>query len=889
MLRLSRYCLSLTHHNITEDISGELITVLGVLEHKYVSGSSSLRSEADYDFFQNNCQETYSLEQMLNTQFPTDAHFTCYNLVGFPAWPRMNKSVLSDLRKEGEDLVLTHFAFDWDNTDHMEWTAESMQRFVNTLGTSLDPIISSWASVYTTAHGARIIYKLSTPVPVDIGEHHLTWMLNHFKQHGLDLIDDTCRDWTRLMRCPQVVRDNLQTWLQPYYKSIFQERVLDINSVGKMSPSVVAHRIETTAVKRQDCPTHEEMQSQLHGTNSVSQRRIQTAFNKTAKKRLKGTDYFDILFNDTMPAWREGERNNEICKMLGKIIPILLQKPSATPVQIFALAVQPLLCLGGGHDWVSHGWNALQDIYAREASIYNMQEEQRAEQASQNIQILNRMAEGMRKWSKDPQLNPDDEEISRQFVLANCIACVKGFYYTMGEDGFYTNFPVISQQLVPRIRKTFLAEIIETKKENYTGEVADVTSLSIQNDHSSPVLEIQMKPVGDMGGSIVDMNGKKPVLVMSTFCRNDDLEPEFNTFVNEWLFHLFGQDYETGCDWIGNALAFEEGLICALSLEGASSAGKKLLAIGLSECLKEPYIATPEDIYNQSAAFTKTPFLVVDESWPNTYGKTPPADKFKSLTGGDGMIVNEKYQPQMRILCPVRMLLTANDEGIVKTLTEGKNMGIDNRIAVGERLFHHKVDKKAAIYLERIGGREFTARKGQRWIRPDAGSELSDFILAKHFLWMYHNRRPVNRCQRFLVMGNCAPGGGQSGSKVVERMLADSNFTPVVTRAISDMIEADGITWKPFLRWDKDLTTVWVTREGVYKYAKHVLEERLSEAEIFAAMANILSTPEPLEVDGLNWYEIDIPILSRVACERGITASKINQFYVNRIAKGYSS
>ena len=839
---------------------------------------------------------------MLGTQFPTDAHFTCYNLVGFPAWPRINKSALHDLRKEGEELVLSYFAFDWDNEAHMEWTAESLQRFINILGTCLDPVISSWSSVYTTAHGARIIYTLSAPVPVDVGEHHLTWMFKHFRDMGIPIkdhpvpgmdgfIDISCKDWTRLMRCPQVTRDGRPTWAQGYFKSLYRpDQILDITTVGKLSPSVIAKHIEPHEVLRQERPDHGILQSQLHGLNATTQQKVQTAFYKSAKKKLKDSGYFDILFSNTMPGWVEGTRNTEICKMLGIIIPLLLKKPSATPTQIFALAVQPLLTLDSSkQDWVAHGWNALQDIYSREANVFNMQEKDRASKATKDIQTLDTMAIGMMKWCKDPVLSSEDEEAIRDFVKANCIACVKGFYYTMGEDGFYTNFPVISQQLVPRIRKTFLKEIIETRKENYTGEIADVSSLNIQNDHSSPVMEIQMKPVGDMGGSIVDMNGERPVLVMSTFCRNEDLEPTFSNYVNEWLYHLFGNDYEICCDWIGNSLAFEEGLICALSLEGASSAGKKLLAIGLSECLKDPYIATPEDIYNQSAAFTKTPFLVVDESWPNTYGKTPPADKFKSLTGGDGMIVNEKYQPQMRILCPVRIILTANDEGIVRTLTEGKNMGIDNRIAVGERLFHHKVDAKAAIYLERIGGREFTARKGQRWIRPDAGNESSDFVLAKHFLWMYHNRRPVNRSQRFLVMGNCAPGNGENKSKIIGRLLADSNHTPVVTRAISEMVEAEGVMWRQYLRWDNDLTTIWVTRDGVFRYAKQILSERITEAEIFAAMSNILAKTEPLEIENMNWYEIDIPILSEIAKERGTIATKINTFYVNRIAKGLSS
>jgi hypothetical protein len=377
-------------------------------------------------------------------------------------------------------------------------------------------------------------------------------------------------------------------------------------------------------------------------------------------------------------------------------------------------------------------------------------------------------------------------------------------------------------------------------------------------------------------------------MVMSTFARNSSLVPTFNTYVNDWLKHLFGNDFEKGCAWIGNALAFEEGLICALSLEGASAAGKKLLSIGLSECLKDPYIATPDDIYGQSSAFLRTPFLVVDESWPTGMGKVAPADKFKSLTGGDGMTVNEKFMPQIRILCPVRIILTANDECIVKALMQGKSMGLDNRIAVGERLFHLKVSARAAAYLRSIGGRGFTGRSGQRWIRPDAGSEKSDFVVAKHFLWLYKNREPVDPSQRFLVMGNQSPGVGDGAITVVERLLADNNHTPVISRAIIEMVETGGTAWRKYIYVDHELTCLKVTRNGIYKYIRNVMEERISEGAVLEGLQNLTTAPEPELINSMHWYDIDVAVLSMVAQERGIEQTVINQIYVNRIAKGLS-
>jgi len=849
-----------------------------------IKGCSSISTPEDLEHFKNNCQDTFELKDMLDTSFRTDAHFTSYNLTGLPQWPRLNKPILPEIRLEGSDITLAYFTFDWDNAGHAEWDQDSFNRFTNLISTSQDPIISSWSAIYTTKHGARIIYTLSKQVPVDDGEQHLAWMFKHFQEHGFDLIDAACSDWTRCMRCPRVTRDGVQTWEQDYFSSIYREATLDINLVGKRSTKTVARKTHFVREK-QERPDHATLESLLHGTNATTGKKIQSNFLKSAKRALKGSQYMDLLFHNACADWASGHRNEEVLKMIGMITPVLLKECHASISQVFALAIQPLLTLGNDQDWVAHGWNALLDIYEREVNKFNLEKEEKADKAAKEQDLLDKMVEGMKTWCDHPSLAGDDE-VSREFVRSNSLVSVRNFFYIMREDGYYDRFPLSKDQLISRIRKTYMNGIIPTKKIAFNGEATDVTTSSLQNDYSTPVMEVQMKPVGDMGGHIDDLNGMNPKLVLSMFQRNDDLEPVFNEYVNEWLYHLFGEaHFEKGQAWIGNALAFEEGLICALSMEGASSAGKKLLAAGLSECLKEPFFATPDDIHGQSSAFLKTPFLVVDESWPSGFGQTLPADKFKSLTGGDGMTVNEKYMPQIRILCPIRMILTANDNGIVNTLLKGKNMGLDNRIAVGERLYHIKVTAKASLYLKSIGGRGFTAQKNKRWIRPDAGNDPSDYIVAKHFMWLYKNRKPIDPAQRFLVMGNCAPGGG-NGTSEIDKILADSDDTPIVSQGIIEMVDAQGGAWDRELRVDNGMTRLWVTRSGVHKYVKRVMDERLTEVEVFSAMQSLLVSVEPMEMEGLHWYEINLEMLSDIATRRGIVLSRVKTMVMNRISSG---
>ena len=150
--------------------------MLGVLHSKLIRGCNSLQGEENLAYFQNNCQEILTLGEVLTRQFRTDAHFTCYGITDFPSWPRLNKSILPEIRKDGRDIVLSYFAFDWDNPgryvkgDNGLWTEERFSKFSNLIATHKDPIISSWSAIYITLRGARIIYTLSSPVPVDQGE-----------------------------------------------------------------------------------------------------------------------------------------------------------------------------------------------------------------------------------------------------------------------------------------------------------------------------------------------------------------------------------------------------------------------------------------------------------------------------------------------------------------------------------------------------------------------------------------------------------------------------------------------------------------------------------------------------------------------------------------------
>jgi len=178
----------------------------------------------------------------------------------------------------------------------------------------------------------------------------------------------------------------------------------------------------------------------------------------------------------------------------------------------------------------------------------------------------------------------------------------------------------------------------------------------------------------------------------------------------------------------------------------------------------------------------------------------------------------------------------------------------------------------------------FTAKPGSRWIRPDSGPDKSDFVVAKHFLFLHKHKNKVDKSQRFLVTGNCAPGGDERGnSQVLGRLLSDNNNTPIISRAIIGLADSPKGMWSKYVKTNQIMTKLWVTRHGVYQYIKEMLEERVSETEVFSGMQNLLEKTEPDVFQEVSWYEISIEALAEIANERGIAQTSIRNILLNKI------
>lgn len=822
-------------------------------------------------------QHVGTLQEFMDTEFDTDAHATCYNVEGLDSWSLLGKKVLPEFEEFTQvTMPVLCFDYDWDEVNHSEWTREAQDKvFLKLAELEEHPVLGKWALMYTTRAGLRLVYILDQAVSVRDGEQYLAYMFTQFKAAGLGM-DENCKDWTRRFRCPRVLRDGKRTSEAWHFECWPSEDILPVDLLEKIPTRAIPVHKEANL---KDCgqPAHDEIEDYLY-TSSPSGNRIQSAFVKDAKKALKGLRCAPCLFNPDIPLCDSGQRNDTICLYLGEAVPKIIRKISyARPEHVYALFYNPVSMLDQDQDWYAHTWHILLDIWGKEVDKYNAEEQVKAEKELQAFTEIQTIAEGMKKWCADPALHDPDQV--EDFVRRHSLACVGRFFYLIGMDGCYQPFPITREQIISRIRTTYLDDILPTTTIGNAGQPQSMTVVDIQNEYSTPIETVEKRPQFDAEGIIEDINGQHPKLVSPMYRRNPDLEPTFNKDVDDWLTNFFGHAYKIGVNWIANALAFEEGAICALSLAGPPGTGKKLLTQGLAECLEHPYTASGASITGTwTDELARTPFLVINEGLPRKQGSLPFSELFKSLTAADPITVQERFKPNVQIINPMRVIFTANNQDIVYQLVRDKELTPEDRQAVGQRLLHIDQDAGASKFLLDRGEFKFTGQPGNRWI---AGSNMtSDHVVAKHFLWLHSQRVKSDVQGRYLVQGN-----SDGDTSALQDATVAKETTADVGLAIIKMVEDNKQTSGMYA--DKDTGGLYVTLEAVKVYVSIMLEKKMSFYECSQALRNI-ELRGAQKRDGMEWHEVNCGKLLNLAEKWGIECKQLRGLVRRQLETGYT-
>ena len=822
-----------------------------------------------------------SLQEAMETVWEQDAHFSLYHLEdedGDAAFARVNKrksTFVPDLIKVGGGIKVPLLAFDYDRTDAAgdkeRWTEEGLAEFVAVLGQSDLPNPTYF---YTTKHGCRFVYVLTEPVDQSRAERLAAGIMRDFDAEGVEL-DESCQDWTRMFRLPQTRRASEQKGKEFYGTDFFMlvgpGELLDPDTITPGEAKWTKESFDLVEEYTGDRPDHDECEELLWTKGSRS-RRKGTAWYSLAKKLLQGREAYAICFEDGMLDTSEGW-DTALTKLIGQVVGMTAREEIATPEGIYALLLPALEQLEAddddpdARDWLEDGWDKLCRMWTNEQSQIEAERQEYEQEQMLAAQAKADIVETYREGA--PTDVPQDPEEAEEWLRRRMIATCGDIHRVMLKDGTYSINGVRHNVLVPTIKHLGMDNVINTQ-ELRGRSVVDRPVQAILNDHCIPVNNVTYSSSAE----VARISGEPGYyeLLIPVHQLDPKLEPEYSEQVDEWLQALFGPMYEQGIMWLSHCLDVSRP-ICALNLYGASGAGKGMLAHGIAECFRVKRVSDDKVLGRFNIGLVESPVVWFDEGVPSTNmpGCNTTDQTFRKLVSGGSLGVEGKNKDVMTAQVYPRLLISSNNQDVMRALVGHRDLSEDDIEAIEIRLMSVEVGQSAVRWLRSHGN--YSTTRG--WI---AGDGPSRYTLAKHIMWLYDNRKPYTHgTGRLLVEG-------EKGSEEIQTMTFSTTTADVVLRTLFKMIEDPSVpSGMHILRQDENDAGVFVIPSGVLRYYERHLQDTmrkyLTDRNIAKVLRNLSTDDSPSSARRLRgqnpdepkqkWYELRLDKLLEQSVSRG--------------------
>lgn len=230
-----------------------------------------------------------------------------------------------------------------------------------------------------------------------------------------------------------------------------------------------------------------------------------------------------------------------------------------------------------------------------------------------------------------------------------------------------------------------------------------------------------------------------------------DLDPTYDPVADEFLRLMVAGDVDRGMDWFACYGDLDKRL-AALFIGGsdpgggaAPGIGKKLLVDSLALRTERGKMAKFENALGDfQSDFFDTPLVVVNEHIPLGNNRTKSViNVFKEIVSGDFRHLNRKNIDLAEINSNWRLVVTANNEDLLKFDTEATDNDVEG---VVERIFH--------VIPNEVALREFHERlQAEAAAGTGPGHQGLDLRIAKHLVWLERNRAVQAYHHRFYVCG----------------------------------------------------------------------------------------------------------------------------------------
>lgn len=662
-----------------------------------------------------------SIDQALATRWDSDALLQQVVIAGIPGQPRLSKKSVPLCQQSGIELWCGTFVYDLDlnqqpfaeSPDKQPWTAETLAEF----GRRVHLLCERGPHprhVYTTPHGARLIYVPDEAVPVERFERAWRSLGERIAATSGLVSDPACSDWSRMFRLPRIPsKEGGYTDEKAWF------RILSWQDKGIIDWQALP---EPTIARALFAPVPDEMPDPDHCERLVfvdgSAAELTEIGLKVRKALMRSpTKQFCFL----REPFHTQNRNQLLTSLIGGQVRQLFRTPGATPEVVFGLWIHTCRSMEPDDrdgDWVPIVWSMIDRFWRNEQARHSKALESQGD-------FLDQLYDTLAAGGIDlPERDKATQKLQQFFVLSDGRS-----FYVLQPDCTWSSNPTSSSTLVPAVRdgigvvfpsvldmapSQFLRECV-TEVPHVVGVAGKLTST------------LRLAPQG-------------LTLELGLYSVNPDIVPQWDPEIDQWLRLLAYEPTEQGdpdadrenarlaysdlMNWLGRAVILDS-RVPALCMIGSAGSGKTTLMNALTQCFTGGVAAGPEVLVSDfHDALEHTPVVHFDEGIPFTkYDKSRVSEGFRRMVTSAQFEVNRKFAKKVQIQARLRVAVSANSFGVFD-LFRDEGLSPDDVAAIMRRIILVQPGQSAARYL-----RETLARRdnAKRWMQ---GGAIARHIMA---------------------------------------------------------------------------------------------------------------------------------------------------------------
>lgn len=793
----------------------------------------------------------------IDTTHDTDAHFWPYVIYVSGSVSEIQISVKVEQRKAkgldaATEAVLCHYlVLEYDQHEGLFEHEPFLEKFDKL---AADSPLRKFAAFYWTKGGARLIYRLASPIDYQRYEGKVRSLQQMLADETGIECDPTSDEWWRCYRLPRVVRDGKRTWEESYYELVQTEDTIDADSIHTRTQRVTW---DGRGMSLSAAP--EGMPDEDSALADASRDNVRMG----AKKLLKGKPAYAYVFEAAQPA--PGERDKTIGLISHSVVKALFGEiEMLTAQQVFGLLLPMVIGIQSDGEplaqklWraVRHSWNA----ETEKRQLFLQKVEVELDKQEEVVKAV------LACWP--PSLIPKEEDEKAVWAMKRLAVQTRrgGAHLFDPEKGAYTCEHYNVQTLVPHFRDRFGFLPIRTQG---GGLKAGGTLL---NDYSTVIGDTIYVGGISKGSAVRIRRGEPCIEVCPHEIRTELMEmAEFNHDIARWLMSMGNEAHAHIVEWLSAFPAVAEGPTAALSLRGPKGCGKTMLALAAAEVFGDTWVSGMEAFSRFNRGLLRSPVIVCDEGLPKKIEGMLVPDAFRTMQSGGAWPIEEKRGDTNMSQINWRFIFTSNSNEVIRSLSGGHVLTRDDTDALAQRVMHIDIGYSAADYLSSKGGRSFT----RDWVSGDprhGGQKL-----ARHILWLYKeasDRHKVGMKQRFLVEGTF--------DSSLMAALESSGCAPEVALLLCDDIKSawnNGTSTAIPLRVvgaeDRD-PGVWLRKVGWVASAVRRLDKQAKPAEIRRVLDRWV-TPRERRFGGTEVYvELRLTEVRNIARSEGIDTAALD-------------